>query len=171
MRRNRDSTSRRSTRSSRRPPGIHGCSRTVCPTWLDGDYTPRSAVDIFVKDLGIIQDMARTAKFPVPVSAAALQMFLMTSAAGMGRDDDASVARMYARVTGTKLQVNKPSCNNKKRNDRMPRFAANLSMMFNEVPFLDRFDAARKRAFQRLNSSFPMSIRLTKSANGFTAMA
>jgi putative dehydrogenase len=73
------------------------------PHVLDGDYTPRSAVDIFVKDLGIIQDMARTAKFPVPVSAAALQMFLMTSAAGMGRDDDASVARMYAQVTGTKL--------------------------------------------------------------------
>ena len=35
--------------------------------------------------------------------AAALQMFLMTAAAGMGRDDDASVARMYAQVTGTKL--------------------------------------------------------------------
>ncbi len=40
------------------------------PHVLDGDYTPRSAVEIFVKDLGIIQDMARTAKFPVPVSAA-----------------------------------------------------------------------------------------------------
>jgi 3-hydroxyisobutyrate dehydrogenase len=73
------------------------------PHVLDGDYAPRSAVDIFVKDLGIIQDMARSAKFPVPVSAAALQMFLMTSAAGMGRDDDASVARLYAQVTGTKL--------------------------------------------------------------------
>jgi 3-hydroxyisobutyrate dehydrogenase len=73
------------------------------PQVLDGDYTPRSAVEIFVKDLGIIQDMARSARFPVPVSAAALQMFLMTSAAGMGRDDDASVARMYARVTGTRL--------------------------------------------------------------------
>ncbi|MGY2844685.1 3-hydroxyisobutyrate dehydrogenase-like beta-hydroxyacid dehydrogenase [Bradyrhizobium sp. USDA 4510] len=47
--------------------------------------------------------MARNARFPVPVSAAALQMFLMTAAAGMGRDDDASVARMYAQVTGTKL--------------------------------------------------------------------
>ena len=77
------------------------------PHVLDGDYTPRSAVDIFVKDLGIVQDMARTAKFPVPVSAAALQMFLMTSAAGMGRDDDASVARMYARVTNTKLPGDK----------------------------------------------------------------
>ena len=73
------------------------------PHVLDGDYTPRSAVDIFVKDLGIIQDMARTARFPVPVTAAALQMFLMTSGAGMGRDDDASVARIYARVTGTEL--------------------------------------------------------------------
>jgi L-threonate 2-dehydrogenase len=73
------------------------------PHVLDGDYAPRSAVEIFVKDLGIIQDMARSAKFPVPVSAAALQMFLMTAAAGMGRDDDASVARMYAQVTGTKL--------------------------------------------------------------------
>jgi 3-hydroxyisobutyrate dehydrogenase len=73
------------------------------PHVLDGDYTPRSAVEIFVKDLGIIQDMARSARFPVPVSAAALQMFLMTSAAGMGRDDDASVARMYAQVTGTRL--------------------------------------------------------------------
>src|ERR1700748_3529665 len=73
------------------------------PHVLDGDYTPRSAVEIFVKDLGIIQDMARTAKIPVPVAAAALQMFLMTAASGMGRDDDASVARMYARVTGTHL--------------------------------------------------------------------
>src|SRR4030081_369354 len=73
------------------------------PHVLDGDYTPRSAVEIFVKDLGIIQDMARTAKFPVPVAAAALQMFLMTAASGMGRDDDVSVARMYARVPGTPL--------------------------------------------------------------------
>ncbi|MEH3145794.1 MAG: NAD(P)-binding domain-containing protein [Methylobacterium frigidaeris] len=73
------------------------------PHVLDGDYAPRSATDIFVKDLGIIQDMARAQKFPVPVAAAALQMFLMTSAAGMGRDDDASVARLYAQVTGTAL--------------------------------------------------------------------
>src|SRR6516165_9728611 len=77
------------------------------PHVLDGDYAPRSAVEIFVKDLGIIQDMARTAKFPVPVAAAALQMFLMTAAAGMGRDDDASVARMYAQVTGVKLPGDK----------------------------------------------------------------
>jgi 3-hydroxyisobutyrate dehydrogenase len=73
------------------------------PHVLEGDYTPRSAVDIFVKDLGIIQDMARNAKFPVPVAAAALQMFLMASAAGMGRDDDIAVAKMYAQITGAPL--------------------------------------------------------------------
>ncbi|MCQ9371906.1 NAD-binding protein, partial [Corynebacterium sp. 35RC1] len=69
---------------------------------LAGDYTPLSAVDIFVKDLGIVQDMARAEKYPVPVAAAALQMFLMASGAGMGRDDDASVARLYAQVSGAK---------------------------------------------------------------------
>ena len=73
------------------------------PHVLDGDYSPKSAVEIFVKDLGIIQDMARTARFPVPVAAAALQMFLMTAGAGMGRDDDASVARLYGRISGTAL--------------------------------------------------------------------
>ncbi len=77
------------------------------PHVLEGDYTARSAVDIFVKDLGIIQDMALNAKFPVPVAAAALQMFMMTSAAGMGRDDDIAVAKMYARVTGAPLPGSK----------------------------------------------------------------
>jgi len=73
------------------------------PHVLDGDYTPRSAVDIFTKDLGIVSDMARAAKFPTPIAGAALQMFLMTAAAGMGRDDDASVARLYANVSGLDL--------------------------------------------------------------------
>ncbi|WP_062211191.1 L-threonate dehydrogenase [Aureimonas sp. AU12] len=73
------------------------------PHVLDGDYAPKSAVDIFVKDLGIVQDMARSARFPVPVSAAALQMFLAASGAGMGRDDDASLARIYAGLSGATL--------------------------------------------------------------------
>ena len=73
------------------------------PHVLDGDYAPKSAVDIFVKDLGIVQDMARAAKYPVPLAAAALQMFLAASGSGMGRDDDASVARVYARLSGAVL--------------------------------------------------------------------
>jgi L-threonate 2-dehydrogenase len=73
------------------------------PHMIDGDYTPRSAVDIFVKDLGIVLDMGRASVFPVPLASAALQLFVMTSAAGMGRDDDASVARLYARIAGIDL--------------------------------------------------------------------
>jgi L-threonate 2-dehydrogenase len=70
---------------------------------LDNDYTPRSAIEIFVKDLGIVEDMARAARFPVPIAAAALQMYLMTAAAGMGCDDDSSVARLYAQIAGIDL--------------------------------------------------------------------
>ncbi len=73
------------------------------PHVLDGDYSPKSAVEIFTKDLGIVLDMARAEKFPVPIAGAALQMFLMTASAGMSRDDDISVARLYARMTGTPL--------------------------------------------------------------------
>ena len=73
------------------------------PHVLDGDYAPRSAVDIFTKDLGIVLDMARAQRFPVPVAGAALQMYLMTAAAGMGGDDDASVARLYAQIAGLSL--------------------------------------------------------------------
>lgn len=67
---------------------------------LDQDRVPRSTTDIFVKDLGIVLDVARAERLPVPISAAALQMFLMTSAAGMGAEDDSSVARLYGRLIG-----------------------------------------------------------------------
>jgi putative dehydrogenase len=79
------------------------------PHVLEGDYHPRSAVDIFTKDLGIVLDMARSEKFPVPMAGAALQLFLMTAAADMGQDDDASVAQLFARITGVKLPDSPPS--------------------------------------------------------------
>jgi L-threonate 2-dehydrogenase len=73
------------------------------PHILDGDYSPRSAVEIFTKDLGIVSDMGRKEKFPLSIAATALQMFLMTAASGMAKDDDASVARMIAKMTGIDL--------------------------------------------------------------------
>jgi 3-hydroxyisobutyrate dehydrogenase len=79
------------------------------PHVLQGDYRPRSAVDIFTKDLGIVLDMARAEKFPVPMAGAALQLFLMTAAAGMGRDDDASVARLFALIANVALPEAPPS--------------------------------------------------------------
>ena len=62
---------------------------------LAGDYTALSAVDIFVKDLGLVLDTGRASKFPLPLSAAAHQMFMMASAAGHGREDDAAVIKIF----------------------------------------------------------------------------
>ena len=73
------------------------------PHILAGDYQPKSAVNIFTKDLGIVLDTARAEDFPVPVAGAALQMYLMAAAAGMGQDDDTSVARVYAQLAGLQL--------------------------------------------------------------------
>jgi L-threonate 2-dehydrogenase len=77
------------------------------PHILAGDYSPQSAVSIFTKDLGILIDMARSGNFPLPVAGAALQMFLMAAGAGMAKDDDASVARVYERLTGVALPTAK----------------------------------------------------------------
>ncbi|APG94329.1 L-threonate dehydrogenase [Sinorhizobium americanum] len=79
------------------------------PHVLAGDYTPLSAIEIFVKDLGIVQDMARAERYPVPLVAAALQMYLAASGAGMGRDDDSSLARLYAQLSGAKLPGQEPN--------------------------------------------------------------
>ena len=73
------------------------------PHVLEGDYSPRSATAIFTKDLGIVTTMGREGHFPLPIASTALQLFVMTEAAGMGRDDDASVARLFAQIAGLDL--------------------------------------------------------------------
>ncbi len=67
------------------------------PHIVAGDYTPHSSVDIWPKDLGIVLDAARASKFAAPITAAALQQFLAASGMGLGREDDAAVAKVYAR--------------------------------------------------------------------------
>jgi putative dehydrogenase len=62
---------------------------------INGDYTPLSAVDIFVKDLGLVLDTARATKFPLPLSATAHQMFMQASTAGHGREDDSAVIKIF----------------------------------------------------------------------------
>lgn len=73
------------------------------PHVLAGDYTPLSAVNIFVKDLGIVLDSARRMTFPLPLTASAHQMFLATSAHGHGGEDDSAVIKMFAALTGIEL--------------------------------------------------------------------
>jgi putative dehydrogenase len=62
---------------------------------LAGDYTPLSAVDIFVKDLGLVLDTARASKFPLPLASTAHQMFMQASSAGFAKEDDAAVIKIF----------------------------------------------------------------------------
>lgn len=83
----------------------HGGGNSVAfesrvPFILSNDYAPRGVVDIFTKDLGIVADAARALKFPLPMASAALQQFLAAAAAGYGRNDDASVVKVYEQLAG-----------------------------------------------------------------------
>ncbi|NNF70659.1 MAG: NAD-binding protein [Rhodobacteraceae bacterium] len=73
------------------------------PHIVAGDYTPHSSVDIWPKDLGIVLDIAKGVKFGAPLTAAALQQFLAASGSGLGLEDDAAVAKVYARNAGLTL--------------------------------------------------------------------
>jgi len=66
---------------------------------LKADYTPLSAVDIFVKDLGLVLDTARATKFPLPLASTAHQMFMQASTAGHAKEDDAAVIKIFPGIT------------------------------------------------------------------------
>ncbi|MFB0952284.1 MAG: NAD-binding protein [Rhodospirillales bacterium] len=73
------------------------------PHVLDNDYAPKSAIDIFVKDLGIVLETGKREGFPLPVSAAAHQQFLAAKAMGLGREDDSAVIKVFAALSGIEL--------------------------------------------------------------------
>ncbi|KAM0548784.1 hypothetical protein ACHAPJ_009780 [Fusarium lateritium] len=68
---------------------------------LNADWTPKSAVSIFTKDLSIVNDAADRLSLPVPIASAAFQSFAERDARGHGRDDDASVVCNYEELIGT----------------------------------------------------------------------
>ncbi|MCV3274318.1 L-threonate dehydrogenase [Roseobacter sinensis] len=73
------------------------------PHIVAGDYTPHSAVNIWLKDLGIVLDIAKGGQFSAPLTAAALQQFVAAAGQGLGAEDDAAVAKVYARNAGLTL--------------------------------------------------------------------
>ena len=73
------------------------------PHVVAGDYTPHSAINIWPKDLGIVLDIAASANVPAPITETALTQFRAAVAAGDGHNDDASVAKVYARAAGLTL--------------------------------------------------------------------
>jgi 3-hydroxyisobutyrate dehydrogenase len=76
-------------------------------SWMLGNRGPRmleeapevtSAVDIFVKDLGLVLAAGEASRVPLPIAAAARQMFLAASGMGLGRADDSQVVRVWDRL-------------------------------------------------------------------------
>lgn len=85
-------------------------SGSAASSWMLKDRGPRmlqvepvvtSAVDIFVKDLGIVLEAGRDAKAALPLAAVAHQMFLAASGRGEGAADDSQVIRTYHAMNGT----------------------------------------------------------------------
>lgn len=72
------------------------------PRMLQEDPVVTSAVDIFVKDLGIVLDAGKDIKAALPLAAAAHQMFLASSGRGDGRADDSQVIRSYDILNGSR---------------------------------------------------------------------
>ena len=73
------------------------------PHIVEGDYVPRSAIDIFVKDMGIVLSEAARCKFPLPLSEVSESLFLQAKEKGLGAEDDAAVAKVYAEKGGIRL--------------------------------------------------------------------
>ena len=63
------------------------------PHIADGDYEPRSSINIWPKDLGIVLDVAKDAKFNAPITKVALDQFSAAVDMGLGFEDDAAVAK------------------------------------------------------------------------------
>lgn len=70
------------------------------PHILEGDYNPRSMVDIFIKDLGLVLQTGRDCDAPLPLTAAAHQMMVAAAGLGHGKLDDAAVVKAYEALTG-----------------------------------------------------------------------
>jgi 3-hydroxyisobutyrate dehydrogenase len=84
-------------------------SGSTATSWKQRDRGPRklqaepedtSAVDIFVKDLGIVLEAGRDSKAALPLAALAHQMFLSVSGKGDGASDDSQVIRAYYALNG-----------------------------------------------------------------------
>jgi putative dehydrogenase len=93
-------------------------SRSSASSWMLNDRGPRmleaapevtSAVNIFVKDLGIVLDAGRDTKAALPLAAAAHQMFLAASGRGDGTADDSQVIRSYFALNGVAIQPEPPN--------------------------------------------------------------
>ncbi|HWM04369.1 MAG TPA: NAD-binding protein [Actinophytocola sp.] len=73
---------------------------------VHGTDQVKSALDIFVKDMGLVTDAAHANDFPAPLASAAEQLYLAGHHAGLGRRDDSTVIEV--------LRGNRPASTHRK---------------------------------------------------------
>jgi len=76
------------------------------PSMLNADWTPHSAMAIFVKDLGIVLDEAKVLMYPAPLATAAHQLFLFGAGHGWAQEADAGVVRVWELMMGVSIARN-----------------------------------------------------------------
>jgi 3-hydroxyisobutyrate dehydrogenase-like beta-hydroxyacid dehydrogenase len=76
------------------------------PHIIKNDYTPKSSINIWPKDLGIVLDIAKNSNFSAPLTAIAMQQFVAAAGSGLANEDDAAVAKVYAKNAGINLSKN-----------------------------------------------------------------
>jgi 3-hydroxyisobutyrate dehydrogenase-like beta-hydroxyacid dehydrogenase len=78
---------------------------------LEREFVPaKSALDIFVKDMGLVRLAAVEQGFQTPLADAAHRLYEMGSSLGLGEEDDSGVVRVFERTdgagrTGDSLQI------------------------------------------------------------------
>lgn len=73
------------------------------PHVIEADYSPRSSINIWPKDLGIVTDIAVGAGLPLPLTETALAQYRAAAEAGLGQEDDAAITKLVASRAGLKL--------------------------------------------------------------------
>lgn len=70
---------------------------------MAGQFNGGFAVDLQYKDLGLALEASRDEKVPLPMTAAAVQVYEMARAKGQGREDMSSVVKVWEDLTGAKI--------------------------------------------------------------------
>ena len=67
-------------------------------------FTGGFAVDLQYKDLGLALEASRDEKVPLPMTAAAVQIYEAARAKGQGREDMSSVVKVWEDLTGAQIR-------------------------------------------------------------------
>jgi 3-hydroxyisobutyrate dehydrogenase-like beta-hydroxyacid dehydrogenase len=70
------------------------------PAMVEGRFDPKMKVELFLKDIRLILDVAQALHVPVPLTATMQQLYTAASAAGQGEDDLAGIVRVYQALAG-----------------------------------------------------------------------